>query len=202
MYKRPIIRPRRVPLQFVKEIRADGSTAGYWVAVSQTQVAPSGTPGRVGEIIDRMRLGASSVRTPAKRPWTPPRDYEFIAKFMKPEEREDYLARCKAWVDAHPPPPLPEPKPPLQVNNELVVALFNKWSPSVPPIAERVKVYRAAGYPESVIENAIARDKMLEETADARQEVIDKLFAKWPSAGKSTPKPKKVIKAVKKRMGP
>ena len=81
-------------------------------------------------------------------------------------------------------------------------ALFQKYPGAVPPFAERVKVYRAAGYPAEYIAKVIERHKKLAETAAERQKALDEIFAKWPSASKAVPKPKpkgKVIKAVKKR---
>lgn len=72
----------------------------------------------------------------------------------------------------------------------------------MPPIAEREKAWRLAGYTEVKIRKALAYAKRLEETVDARQEALDLIFAKFPSASKPTPKPKakKVIKVVKKKM--
>jgi len=72
----------------------------------------------------------------------------------------------------------------------------------VPPVAAREKAWRIAGYSEAKIQKALAYDKKMKETADARQEALDLIFAKFPSANKPTPKTKvkKVIKVVKKKM--
>ena len=128
---------------------------------------------------------------------------------MTEAERTPWLERCRAWFEAHPPPP---PKPPAPerapVDHELITAMYSKWArvedgPKCPPIAERVKVYRAAGVSEDLIAKAIARDARLDETSEARQAALDAIFAKWPAASKPTPKTKtkpKVIKAVKKKL--
>lgn len=186
MFKRPIPRPRRpAPTQFVSAVQ------------------PSG--GRVGEIINKMRN--PTVRETRRREWTPPVDYEFIARHMTEAERGPWLAKCSAWFEAHPPPPPPPVPERPSVNHELIAALYAKWTrvedgPRCPPIAERIEVYRAAGVSEELIAKAIARDAWLEETSEARQAALDAIFAKWPAASKPTPKTKpkpKVIKAVKKK---
>jgi hypothetical protein len=132
--------------------------------------------------------------------WTPPATPEFIAKHM--DNPEAFLKRCEDWYAQNPvaPPRGREPAPPL--NLEPVVALYKKWGVRVPPITEREKAWRLAGYTEAKIQKALAYHKRMEETADARQEALDLIFAKFPSANKPTPKAKtkKVIKVVKKKM--
>jgi hypothetical protein len=80
--------------------------------------------------------------------------------------------------------------------------VYKKWGITTPPIAEREKAWRLAGYSEAKIRKALAYDKRMEETSDARQAALDLIFAKFPSANKPTPKvkAKKVIKVVKKKM--
>lgn len=204
MFKRPTIkRGFLVPKQFVTEIRPNGTRASTWVTPVPVNVPiPNGTPGRVGEIVDVMYRGEAFVRRPSKTAWTPPMDYEFVARNMPEASRDAYLAKCREWLEAHPKPaPVvavaptgPEP------DRELVQALFRKYPGAVPPFEERIKVYKAAGYPEAFINKAIKRQKEFVETAVERQKAIDDIFGKWPSANKSVPKPRgKVIKAVKKR---
>jgi hypothetical protein len=119
---------------------------------------------------------------------------------MPESEREAYIAKCKEWFESHPPPPLRVAPPKPETDRDLVMALFRKYSGTVPPFEERIKVYAAAGHSEEAIAKVIARRQKLAETADERQKVLDGIFGKWPSANKSVPKPKgKVIKAVKKR---
>jgi hypothetical protein len=164
-------------------------------------IVPNGTPGRVGEIVDLMRKGDDHVRRPDKMPWTPPIDYELVARYMDDSVRDAYIAKCEEWLAAQPKPVAPQatvaaPEP----DRRLVIALFQKYRGDVPPFEERIKVYRAAGYPEEYVTKSIARHQKLVETSDARQKALDEIFGKWPSASKPTPKPKvKVIKAVKKR---
>lgn len=160
---------------------------------------PSGHPSFTGQIIDKLRQGDCPT-CPKVREWTPPTDYEFIAKHM--DNPEAFLKRCEDWYAQNPvaPPRGREPAPPI--NLEPVVALYKKWGVRVPPIAAREKAWRLAGYAEAKIQKALAYHKRMEETADARQEALDLIFAKFPSANKPTPKAKtkKVIKVVKKKM--
>lgn len=177
------------------------------VTATASTRAPAGTPGRVGELLDKMR--SPNIRTPRRQAWTPPVDYEFIGAHMTEAERVPWLQKCRDWFAAHPPraarPPAAE-RPP--VDHELICAMYAKWAktadgPTRPPISERVKVYRAAGVSESMIAKAVARDTWLKETCDERTAALALVFAKWPAASKPTPKAKvkaKVIKAVKKKL--
>ena len=204
MFKRPTIkRGFLAPKQFVTEIRPNGTRASTWVTATPNPVIPNGAPGRVGEIVDLMYKGFDCVRRPDKTVWTPPMDYEFVAKHMAEGDQEAYVAKCKEWLEAHPKPEprrAPAPTGP-EPDRELFQALLRKYPGAVPPFAERIKVYKAAGYPEAFINKVIKRQKEFVETAAERQKAIDDIFGKWPSASKPTPKPKAkgVIKAVKKR---
>jgi hypothetical protein len=132
--------------------------------------------------------------------WTPPVEYEFIAKHL--DNPEAFLKRCEDWL-AHNPSVAPTTRAiPPSLNLEPVAALYKKWGIRAPPIAEREKAWRLAGYSEAKIQKAMGHHKRMQETADARQTVIDLIFAKFPSANKPTPKPKakKAIKVVKKKM--
>ena len=200
MYIRPKLKTRPGPkLQFVVEHRASGATEAKWIPVYDVvPTIPNGAPGRVGETVDAMRRGPGATRHPTPTPWTPPSDYEFVAKHMPEAERDAYVAKCKAWYDAHPPPVPPERPPPLKIDNELISALFAKYSGRAPPLEERIKVYRAAGLSESYLEKAIARHEQFLATAAEKQAAIDRIF---PNVPKKTAKaPPKVIKAVKKKM--
>ena len=206
MLKRPTIkRVFSIPKQFVSEIRPDGTRASTWVTQQPSRaVIPNGTAGRVGEIVDLLYKGPDLVRRPEKTVWTPPMDYEFVAKHMPEASREEYLAKCREWLEAHPlPAPIRDPPPSTvpEPDRQLIQDLFKKYSGAVPPFEERIKVYKAAGYPEQYINKVIARRQKFEDTTEARQKALDDIFGKWPSASKATPKPKAkgVIKAVKKR---
>jgi hypothetical protein len=131
-------------------------------------------------------------------------DYEFVAKHMPEGSQEAYVAKCREWFDAHPKrvvvaraPATSGPEP----DRQLFQALLRKYPGAVPPFEERIKVYKAAGYPEAYISKVIERHKKLVDTTAERQKALDDIFGKWPSASKPTPKPKAkgVIKAVKKR---
>jgi len=203
MFKPPsVFKDRRPDLEFKTEYRANGSCASTWVPkVERPLIIPNGTPGRVGEIIDLMRQGEACIQRPYKSPWTPPSDYEFIAKYLPDEQsRINFISKCEAWLADNPPPVLFVAHLKPNIDTDLVIALFKKYEGKVPPFEERMKVCRAAGYSEEYIAKAIERKRKLDETTDTRQKVIDDIFGKWPSANKATPKPRaKVIKAVKKR---
>ena len=199
-YKRPNPRPRRnVPTQFVSSALPGGGVASRWVDGVTKTLIPSGHPSLVGQILDKMRYG-SSPTAPKPTPWTPPVEYEFIAKHM--DDPEAFLKRCEEWCaqNATAAPSIREPT--SSVNQEPIVALYKKWGARVPPIAEREKAWRLAGYSETAIQKALGHHKRMEETSDARQAALDLIFAKFPSANKPTPKTKakKVIKVVKKKM--
>jgi hypothetical protein len=122
------------------------------------------------------------------------------AAYMPEGQREAFISRCSDWIAAHPPRVIARKKEPVQHDTEMIASLYARYNPRAPPLKERVKVWRAAGLPESNIEKALKFYKMMEETADERQQELDDFFAKWPAASKPTPKPRaKVIKAVKKR---
>jgi hypothetical protein len=160
---------------------------------------PSGHPSVTGQIIDKLRQGVCP-QTPKVKEWTPPVNPEFLAKHM--DNPEAFLKRCADWHAQHAQlePPTRESAPSL--NLEPVLALYKKWGANVPPIAEREKAWRLAGYSEAKIQKALAWHNKMVATADARQEALDLIFAKFPSANKPTPKTKtkKVIKVVKKKM--
>jgi hypothetical protein len=132
--------------------------------------------------------------------WTPPVESEFIAKHL--DNPEAFLKRCEDWFAQNPSVAPTTRAIPPSLNLEPVAALYKKWGIRVPPIAEREKAWRLAGYSEAKIQKALGYHKRMQETADARQTVIDLIFAKFPSANKPTPKPKakKAIKVVKKKM--
>lgn len=163
---------------------------------------PSGTPGRAGELVDRMRAGVYETAHVAAPVWTPPFEYEFIAAHMPEEDRrEAYLARCKAWFAANPPAEwraVVTPKP--LTNTDAVLNLFARYKGKRPPHEELAGAWRSAGYTDARIAKALKWHKTMEATAEARQEALDLVFAKYPALHKPAPKVKKVVKAVKKRI--
>lgn len=201
-FKRPIIRrAARTHTEFTTEIRANGTRVSSWGPIMNKPLIASGTPGVVGSILDKMRLGDDHVRLPHRQQWTPPSEYEFIAKQLPAGEREAYLTRCREWFVANPSAAIKKPVVAKEYDNSLICALYEKRQ-TRPPLGERVKVYRAAGYSAEYIENVKSRDKRWRASKAERDAAFELIFAKWPSASKPTPKTKKVIKAVKKRMNP
>lgn len=68
----------------------------------------------------------------------------------------------------------------------------------IPPVPEYLAALEKCGYSAASREKVARYFKRMEETSAERQERLDLVFAKWPSASKAGPK--KVIKAVKKKM--
>jgi hypothetical protein len=204
MYKRPIPRDRgHLNKEFVSRTLPSGAIESRWAPSNVTPVIPSGHPSRIGEIIDKMR----NIKVPPaqQRCWTPSCDYEVIAKYM--DNPEPFLKKCRDWFVENPIAPRAVPPPPLVINQEPIIALFDKYSrvengPKVPPVSELEKAWRKAGYSEERIAKALAWCAKMDATSDERQKVLDTIFAKFPSANKPVPKTKtkKVIKVVKKKM--
>lgn len=203
MFKPPsTFKDRRPVLEFKNEIRANGTVVSSWVPkVEKSAIIPNGTPGRVGEIVDMMRRGEACIERPSKTPWTPPSDYEFIAKYMPDEQsRVNFISKCEQWIADNPPRQASVPPEKPVIDTDLILALYKKYPGAVPPFEERMKVCRAAGYSEEYISKKTERHRKFTELAEERQKAIDDVFGKWPTANKAAPKPKpKVILAVKKR---
>lgn len=202
VFKRPTIR-RTGPAQIFQTQWVNGAQVSQWVTDNSKTIIPNGTPGRVGEIVDTMRKGVASVNFISHSPWSPPYDLEFYMKRMVPEkEQEAYAAKCKEWHDAHPRPEgLKNPPPPREYNREMI-AKFWQGKTYMPPLEDRIKVFRDAGMPEDLIEKHKRWDAKMVETSDKRQKQIEKIFGKYTktktkTAAKTKPK---VLKPVKKKM--
>ncbi len=163
-------------------------------------VAP-GHPSVVGKIIDAMHNNHASL-VPPEKPWTAHINYEFIARHLPLDEQEAYIKKSIEWFEAHAPATPAPATPRVTFDNSFLVETLQKYTGTRPHVKEMVKAMRLGGYPEERIDKYVKWCKRMEDTVDERQEVIDKIFAKYPSASKPDPKPKikKVIKAVKKRM--
>lgn len=210
MYKRPTPRVRgSAPQHFVSEAQPGGGVRSQWASYTSRARVPSGTPGVAGALIDKLR-NPHPVHQPKVAQWVPSREYEYLAAHMSEAERGPWLEKCRDWFAAHAKPPPPHARAPAPAIDYQRIAAMYSVAPRTaggavkPPIAERVKVYRAAGCAEAFIAKAVARDAHLEATADERQEALDAIFAKWPAASKAAKvkakaKPK-VIKAVKKKL--
>lgn len=198
-FKRPVLRHVREAPKVFTTVNQGGATVSQWVEDHRVKPVPTGTPGLVGEICSKMHRGDSTE--PKVLKWTPQYEYEYYARkaFSKPEEQEAYIERCKQWLAEHP-PKAPKPKPaPLEYDRE---AWAKFWSnkKTMPKVQERVMMMRKAGFSEEAIEKHIAWDKMMEDTADARQKVIDDIFGVDVPKTKKTSKTAVVIKPVKKKM--
>jgi hypothetical protein len=200
MFKRPTIRHRYESTRFVTETLANGAQVSKWAPVVTRRRVPTGTPGVVGSIVDKMHAGTDTIRHVVGPKWTPPSEYEFIAERLPVGEQAAYRARCEAWFTENPPRVSAVRPEVAALDYEAVARVFVKHATQLPPLAERIAVYRKAGYSEEYIERAKARAAMLEATSEERQKALDLIFARWPAASKPTPKKGKVIKAVKKRL--
>lgn len=200
MFKRPTIRRCYESTRFVTETLSNGAQVSKWAPVVTRRRIPTGTPGVVGSIADKMHAGTDTIRHVVGPKWTPPSEYEFIAERLPVEERTAYIARCEAWF-AENPPRVAAARPEVRaLDYEAVAKVFAKHRLQLPPLEERLAVYRKVGYPEEYLERAKSRAARAEETSEERQKALDLIFAKWPAASKAAPKKGKVIKAVKKRM--
>ena len=123
------------------------------------------------------------------RPWVPTIDYELVAAHMHPDLREAYITRSREWFEAHPPPVRPEPAPRSQVDREDVVKLIAKYGSRAP-----IEEYRKIGYSEESLKRIEAQRLWCKEHQDELQAEIER---RWPGSIKT---PKKVIKAVKKKI--
>jgi hypothetical protein len=201
-FKRPIIRPPCIARQVFATQWVNGAQISQWVPANSCSRIPNGTPGRVGEIIDVMRKGTSSTTffTPV---WSPPYDYDYYARHAIPEEeREAYIKRCKDWEAENPSSVYKKTKKETPKYDYEMVANFWREKMSMPPLEDRVKVFRAAGMPEYMISRHEKWDKMMVDTAEERQKELDKMFCRYAPSSKTKTKPPKtkVLKPVKKKM--
>jgi len=67
-----------------------------------------------------------------------------------------------------------------------------------PPVPEYIAALAKCGYSGDALAKVERYFKHIKDTSAERQERLDLVFARWPSANKAAPK--KVIKAVKKKM--
>lgn len=140
--------------------------------------------------LDCLLRRSPSGPTRPKREWTPSVEYELIARHLHENVREAYIAKSEAWFAAHPPKPPPAPKPVTRVDTEAVVKLLAKYGSNA-PLAE----WRKVGYSEEAVERIRARREWYRTHDEELQAEIER---RWP--GSSSSKPKKIIKAVKKKM--
>lgn len=157
---------------------------------SAPHAVPYGATGLVAEL-SRQR----DPSPPVPKPWRPPLDVEayFDALRKRGCDTSEYerLAAEFEWPERKQrAPPGPE------LNLEPLEELFY-GAQEAPHLPDYFRALREAGYPEERVQACIAHFKHLEATSDQRQEALDLIFARWPSAAKPV---KKVIKAVKKKM--
>ncbi len=79
----------------------------------------------------------------------------------------------------------------------LHVLWYRYWSNGkIPPLSEKVKYYRLAGYDESYIKRIVKAHKEARKNSEKNQKALDDAFAKF----KIKPTKKKVLKPVKKNL--
>jgi hypothetical protein len=186
MFKRPIIRPRVANTTAPKPV-------------------PHGFPSIVGRLAGGMRN--PEILPSYNSPWVPSLDYEFLANQLPPSEREAYMQKSLDWFAKHTRPADVLKVAAVVPADQYVVDALAKYArvkgtPGRPAPKDMASAMRAAGYSELRVTKYLQWCKNMEDTSDERQEALDKIFAKYPSASKPDPKPKvkKVIKAVVKRM--
>jgi len=141
---------------------------------------------------DRARLLLPQTTVVRRAPeWTPSLEYEIIARNMHPDLRKAYIAKSVAWFEAHPPVTRVAPPPrSVGVDLEGVAAMITKWGAAAP-----LEEYRKVGYSEEAIARVRAQREWYASHSAELQAEIER---RWP--GSASSKPKKVIKAVKKKM--
>jgi hypothetical protein len=131
------------------------------------------------------------------RPFVAHWDYEFIARKNNDPE---YLAKSIQWFNDNPRPKYIEQEKPQEYSHEFAFKIKKKYHPHVPPVEAMVEALRLDGYPEDKIKKYIASRERDQARAEKDQEMIDRVFGKFPSINKNDKKPKKIIKAVKKKI--
>lgn len=172
---------------------------------------PSGNQNRIEDVIKAMKRGTDFVRHASATPWRPPMYHEWYAE--KLGLGADYIKRCEDWKAAHPTIEPVKDKA-LAIDSDPILKMMKKYSkkgaltdsgtpqPARPPLDRMVVAWECAGYTPEQIELAVARQQYAESMLDVRQQAINSIFGNYPSASKpTTKKSKKVIKAVKKKMG-
>jgi hypothetical protein len=141
------------------------------------------------------------TRVTAPRPaaWRPHQDYLFVAKHLPAAEQDAYILRCEEWLRENARPPVERVAAPV-INTAPIITLMAVHGTTRPPADACLVAWRAAGYSEAKIAKGLAHLKWLEDTVDERQETLDAIFSKWNLTAKTVTKPKKVVKAVKKRL--
>jgi len=211
-YIRPTLKIRTpAPRRFTTFTNSSGGRVSAWVDDDKPRGVPTGTYGRVGDVCAKIDLGNGSVRENFKAPWTPPLDYESYAR--KKNLGPDFLKKCADWHAEHARDAIDVEARPV-IDPEPVVKMFRKYAkkgkpfddcsvpqPTRPPLDRMAVAWECAGYSQADIELATARLQFAESQMDTRQQALDAVFARYPSASKPAPKKsKKVIKAVKKKM--
>ena len=186
MFKRPTIRVRRASTATPKPV-------------------PQGFPSIVGRLAGELR--SKEILPPRSSPWVPSVDYEFLATQLPPSEREAYIQKSLDWFAEHAPAVAEDATPRSPHDDQHILEALAKYArthstPGRPAPKDMAAAMRAAGYSELRVTKYLQWCQNMEDTAEERQEALDKIFAKYPSASKPDPKPKvkKVIKAVVKRM--
>lgn len=162
---------------------------------------PLDTPGFLGDIV--RSIENQKIKTPTPTPWRPPADVDYIAQHMDHVQRKIFLQKVSEWRETHPTisvPPVPTEI--CKLNYEPILKLHKKFKDHRPSPEATVEAMKEAGYSDYKIERYKSWWCKMEDTDAERQEVIDTIFAKYPSAHKPDPKKKqvKVIKAVKKKI--
>lgn len=151
-------------------------------------ISPLAT-GRAAEIWAKTK---SPIGGPIPQVWTPPIDHEGYARLVVSEGGDPtaFLVRANEWRAANP-PRAPRPKPvEIQIDFELALKALKRRG-----CTDWHQCLAAAGYTPHQITKIQARYDWLDENAVDLQAEINRRWGSGP-----VKKPKKAIKAVKKKM--
>lgn len=174
-----------------------GCRRGAWEPDSRIPMNWTGKTGRVAELASLIHQPSGSVQHTTNK-WKPSIDYEFIASKMDKVSAEAYLKKSREWFENLPVKTEALKSSRAEINSELMIKLYKKYSPHKPPTEEVLATMREAGYPAEALNRVVKDAQWWDENSDQLQKNIDKIFGTAPTKSASK-KVKKIIKAVKKR---
>jgi hypothetical protein len=157
---------------------------------SAPRAVPYGATGLVAALARQ-----SDPLPPPPKIWCPPLDPE--AYFDMLRKRGCDTAEYERLTAAFPWPERVERQVKSSSLNLAPLEELFGGATDMPELSDYFSALRKCGYPEERVAAVEAHFAHLEATSDQRQEALDLVFARWPSAAKPV---KKVIKAVKKKM--
>ena len=174
-----------------------GCRRGAWEPDSRIPMNWTCKVGRVSEIASLIHQAPGSVQHTINK-WKPSIDYEFIASKMDKVSADNYIKKSREWFENIPVKTEALKSTRAEINSEIMIKLYKKYSPHKPPTEEVLSTMHEAGYPEEALNRVVKDAQWWDENSDQLQKNIDKIFGTAPPKP-VTKKVKKIIKAVKKR---